>query len=575
MSVDPKKFGITPSLVDAVKLTLEGKSLAALAPPRDKVTHKDVLVGRGVLKKHPQDPDKHVVAKEEAEQVDETHKPGDRVKIVKGRHKGIEGHIGEIRRPLGEPKRYVVYHGDHGATEVEKEHIRKIKEEVEQVDELSKGTLGSYVKKASGRVADKSRHAGDIENRRDISPAAKEVLARQNRKIGNSLKGISRATDRLTKEDVEQVDELSKGTLGSYVKKASDDARARARIAGTAGPGTKRGKELDDKSRDRVKHIGRAIGKLTKEETEQVDELSKKTLGSYVNKAAGSAATHTGAAAAYGSSSKNPNAAKMAQHQAIATKRTAGIQKAVGKLTKEDVEHVAEADVKNAGPKVKDEYKNFHDKFKSHSKENQAKITSNLRKGMSYKDAIKNVSEADGSSNPSTSSSALDKINSIATDMKKMASEPLKAPKDPGAVKKLPNVNAPGAPSMFKTEAVADPMAAKKAEVQKKIAQKQATAVQARANKRMSNINASNDKCSCGSTNESKMKCEVHGDSGMKGGKEKIEVNPPLREAEDLPKKVITKGHEIAKSLIKNRAKVREPYAVGMATAKKSAGIKN
>jgi hypothetical protein len=159
--------------------------------------------------------------------------------------------------------------------------------------------------------------------------------------------------------------------------------------------------------------------------------------------------------------------------------------------------------------------------------------------------------------------------------MKKMASEPLKPPKDPGAVKKLPNVNAPGAPDMFKTEAVADPMAAKKAEVQKKIAQKQATAVQARANKRMSNINASNDKCSCDSTNESKMKCEVHNGNGMKGGKEKIEVNPPLREAEDLPKKVITKGHEIAKSLIKNRAKVREPYAVGMAQAKKSAGIKN
>ena len=46
---------------------VEEKSLAALAPPRDKVTHKDVLVGRGVLKKHPKDPDKHVLAKEEAE----------------------------------------------------------------------------------------------------------------------------------------------------------------------------------------------------------------------------------------------------------------------------------------------------------------------------------------------------------------------------------------------------------------------------------------------------------------------------------------------------------------------------
>jgi hypothetical protein len=72
------------------------------------------------------------------------------------------------------------------------------------------------------------------------------------------------------------------------------------------------------------------------------------------------------------------------------------------------------------------------------------------------------------------------------------------------------------------------------------------------------------------------MKCEFHGDkgNGIKGGKEKIEVNPPLRETSDLPKKVVTKGHEIAKSLIKHRAKVREPYAVGMATAKKSAGIK-
>ena len=446
MSVDPKKFGITPSLVDAVKLTLEGKSLAALAPPRDKVTHKDVLVGRGVLKKHPQDPDKHVVAKEEAE----------------------------------------------------------------QVDELSKGTLGSYVKKASGRVADKSRHAGDIENRRDISPAAKEILAKQNRKIGNSLKGISRATDRLTKEDVEQVDELSKGTLGSYIKKASDDARARARIAGTAGPGTKRGKELDDKSRDRLRHVGRAVGKLTKED---VDKDVEK-----VNRA-------TGAAAAAAIRSADPVISRMKD-------KNPAMHNALTKTT-------------NPG---------------------------NPFTGSRYGD--KGVAEANGSSNPSTSSSALDKINSIASDMKKMTSEPLKPPKDPGAVKKLPNVNAPGAPDMFKTEAVADPMAAKKAEVQKKIAQKQATAVQARANKRMSNINASNDKCSCGSTNESKMKCEVHS-GGMKGGKEKIEVNPPLREAEDLPKKVITKGHEIAKSLIKNRAKVREPYAVGMAQAKKSAGIKN
>lgn len=131
---------------------------------------------------------------------------------------------------------------------------------------------------------------------------------------------------------------------------------------------------------------------------------------------------------------------------------------------------------------------------------------------------------------------------------------------------------------------VAKQIAAKKdqlkKQIQQKIAQKQMQVMQSKAQKRLSNINASNDKCSCGDTNESKMKCEVHGDKHneknkeAKMGREKIEVNPPLREAEDLPKKVIKKGHEIAKSLIKHRSKVREPYAVGMATAKKSAGIK-
>jgi hypothetical protein len=44
---------------------LEEKSFAALAPPYDKATHKDKLVGAGVLKKHPTEPGKHVLAKEE------------------------------------------------------------------------------------------------------------------------------------------------------------------------------------------------------------------------------------------------------------------------------------------------------------------------------------------------------------------------------------------------------------------------------------------------------------------------------------------------------------------------------
>jgi hypothetical protein len=46
------------------------KELAALAPPKDKITQKDILVGRGVLKKHPNDPNKHVLAKEETDSLE-------------------------------------------------------------------------------------------------------------------------------------------------------------------------------------------------------------------------------------------------------------------------------------------------------------------------------------------------------------------------------------------------------------------------------------------------------------------------------------------------------------------------
>jgi hypothetical protein len=79
-----------------------------------------------------------VLNKEEAEPVDEAHKINDRVEIVKGSGKGIVGHIGEIRRGAykGAPKTYTVYHGEHGAEQVKKEHIRAIKENVlEEIEE--------------------------------------------------------------------------------------------------------------------------------------------------------------------------------------------------------------------------------------------------------------------------------------------------------------------------------------------------------------------------------------------------------------------------------------------------------
>jgi phage replication-related protein YjqB (UPF0714/DUF867 family) len=75
-----------------------------------------------------------------AEQIAETHKVGDKVKIVKGEGKGIEGHIGEIRHGLFKSarKEYTIYHGQNNATRAAKEQIRKIKEQTAPYD----GSIG-------------------------------------------------------------------------------------------------------------------------------------------------------------------------------------------------------------------------------------------------------------------------------------------------------------------------------------------------------------------------------------------------------------------------------------------------
>ncbi len=116
--------------------TPKEKSLAALAHPKDKITHKDVLVGRGVLKK----------------------------------------------------------------------------EEKEQLDELSKKTLGSYIKKANARQTDDYHDAGSM----DVEPERRDGIARTEK--------IHRAVDKLvskkTNEEVEQLQEYeSKG--GVYKHKGN------------------------------------------------------------------------------------------------------------------------------------------------------------------------------------------------------------------------------------------------------------------------------------------------------------------------------------------------------------------
>jgi hypothetical protein len=123
------------------------------------------------------------------------------------------------------------------------------------------------------------------------------------------------------KEEAEQIDELSKDTYRSYANKASRDYLS--------------GKIKDaKKDSNRGKYIDKAVGKVFKE-SEQIDELSKATMGRYINKAAtkmGSQGVTAGLKiAADEKSSKNFK---------DMGKREKGIKLAVNKLTKEEQDFI-------------------------------------------------------------------------------------------------------------------------------------------------------------------------------------------------------------------------------------------
>ena len=294
-------------------------------------------------------------------------------------------------------------------------------EEVEAIDELSKATMGSYVKKASGAERPKNvmdpknvpltkiaAYQGDSETGHFGKRFNQATYDKAERLRKNRETGIKRAVDKLTKEEVEiteasvadvaktahlhvragkhdsihtaiqaavnthfpssvhssvtrkkvaaqalsriqssnaskmkseeveQVDEISKAMAGRYVKKAaaSIDLTAWRQGYKEAGAGNA-SKQLEKKLSKRHKGIETAVKKMTKEESENLDELSKGTMGSYINKAAtkmGSQGVTAGLKiAADEKSSKNFK---------DMGKREKGIKLAVSKLTKEDIDAV-------------------------------------------------------------------------------------------------------------------------------------------------------------------------------------------------------------------------------------------
>ena len=193
----------------------------------------------------------------------------------------------------------------------------------EKLNELKKATMASYLSKAgrslrsgvslsksfdddAGRnlskiVANhpnvytgKEKDPGALEKARkdyDTNTKLSNDFARQAK---NRIKGIALAGRRLAKEDVEQIDELKRSTVASYLSKAINrhttnmaQGAALAGAASVVAPGRSMSKgEFEDhlgkkavrQMDTRPKGMNRALKQLAKEEVESVNEVSRSTI---------------------------------------------------------------------------------------------------------------------------------------------------------------------------------------------------------------------------------------------------------------------------------------------------------
>lgn len=165
-----------------------------------------------------------------------------------------------------------------------------IEEGAAMLDEISKKSVANYVSRAN----DDANYASYFVNKRANrnSPYSADEKREQKRHFKNVLRkrtrGLGLAANTLAREDVEQVDEISKDLAARYVKKAADTAGVYAYTAG-AGHARSRddGKKLRSwrKADNRIAGIKRATDRLAREDVEQVDEISKDLVHRYLRKA--------------------------------------------------------------------------------------------------------------------------------------------------------------------------------------------------------------------------------------------------------------------------------------------------
>lgn len=260
---------------------------------------------------------KAMMKKEEVEELDELSQDTLRNYRMKAKHDvDMKGPFAKDRtkgRDLATSKSY-------GGRMAGIKKAKVMASEEAQLDEISADMKSRYKKAAQHSLDSAQDFKSELDH--EGEPKGSRVRKDVNRIIKNRKTGMKRANEEA------QIDELSKNKLLDYMDKASD-ARGHRNLST---------KKVDN----RYAGVKKASDKLAKEEAGQIDELSKKTMGRYINKAKDSidmASYRSGIKDGTAISTSKPYNPKNALEKKL-SKRHKGIETAVDKLTKEEIEMI-------------------------------------------------------------------------------------------------------------------------------------------------------------------------------------------------------------------------------------------
>ena len=163
------------------------------------------------------------------------------------------------------------------------------KEEVEQVDEVAPPgakyeRMVKHIKKAyakDGKLTDKEKGIAYATAWKAKNEAVDPGLEDELKATRQTKKSVEDAKKKYAKEEVsideafEQLDELSKATLGRYVKKSAERMSTQGVVAGLKIAKDEKSQNNFDTISKRSRGISTAVKKLTKEDQDFIDSLNK------------------------------------------------------------------------------------------------------------------------------------------------------------------------------------------------------------------------------------------------------------------------------------------------------------